>query len=276
MNRDLKIARSPELKNKLAPLPPLPASYTPRTRNQNNLDILIDKCNSMQNLQDKSSDLMKSKPKAFLFDEYPNQDTVFSRSQKFKLEKEKVKQNIKSYVEKQYRDRLKKITSVVRYEEPHVGELLSPEDVQNKDAAKFFSLNKRNFGCVEGVKEVKYEKPFKPKRNFQRINPVETVLTNIQSILKPEAKKVFEFDRSNFCSPDELIKVVKQKSPKNRIIENELLKLWPKVDEQKARERKFLKMKLQKLVAYNKEISSIIRLSPGTEKRRGREGYLSN
>lgn len=273
MKRDLKIPRSPGLKNKL---PPLPGSYTPRSRNENNLDTLIDKCNSMQHLQEKSSDLLKSKPKAFFFDESFNQDSVFSRSQKFKQEKEKVKQNIRSYVEKQYLDKLKKITSVVKYEEPHFGELLSPEDVQNKDAAKFFSLNKRNFGCVEGVKEVKYEKPFKPKRTFQRVNPVETVLTNIKSIMKPEVKKVFEFDRSNFCTPDELINFVKQKSPKNRIIENELLKLWPKVDEEKAKERKFLKMKLQKLVAYNKEINSIIRLSPGTDKKRAREGYLSN
>lgn len=254
MKRSLKVPRSPELKKKL---PPLPDTYTPRCQNENELNTLIDKCNSMQNLREKSSDLLKTKPNLNILTQNLAEDSVFSRSQKFKLDKEKVKQNIKNYVESQYSEKLKKIKSVVKYEEPHLGELLSPEDVQNKDAAKFFSLNKRNFGCVEGVKEIKYEKPFKPKRTFQRVNPVETVLINIKSIMKPEVKKEFEFDRSDFCTPDELINFVKQKSPKNRIIENELLKLWPKVDDEKIRERKFLKMKLHKLIEFKKEVNSI-------------------
>lgn len=268
---------SPNYKNLPRPLPPLSDYSSPKRKKEIEIDELIGKCTSIQGLIGRSAELLKNKPKFEGIENGVPSESLFSKSIKFKLDKEKVKQNIKNYVESQYSEKLKKIKSVVKLEEPRHNELLSPEDVQNKDAARFFSLNKRDFGCVSGIEEIKYEKPFKPKRNFQRINPVETVLTNIRSIMKPEEKKQHDYQKSDLCTNDELINIIKQKSPKNRIIENELLKLWPNIDEKKSKERKTLQMKIHKIVGFPKEISKLPILTPKSKSTRRNEskGVLS-
>jgi hypothetical protein len=250
-------------------LPPISGDhYTPRKKKEIEIDRLIGKCNSAQEFIGKSSELLKMKPRLNGLDDNLVQENVFSKSIKFKLDKEKVKNNIKNYVENQYSEKLKKIKSVVSFEEPRSNELLSPEDVQNKDAARFFSLNKRDFGNVSGVSQIKYEKPFKPKRTFQRVNPVETVLTSIKSIMQPQEKKEHDLPQGSLYTKDDLMKLIKQKSPKNRIIENELVKLWPGLDEKRSKEQKALQLKVQKLVRYKNEVSSLPILSPSSKSTR--------
>ena len=261
--------RLPEKKNLLPPLSRSPVHPS----KESTINSLIQKCNEIQSNVYQTYELLKNKPKKGL-GESQSHEFLFSKTPNFKKEKARLKEAVRNYVEQKYSDKLHRVKSVIRPSEPGERELLSPDDIQNKDAARFLSLNKRNFGNTSDIAEVKYEQPYKSKKKVTKINPVETVLNNIKSIMNARKGEDLEKLISEYRRATGLLSMVNEGSPRSRLVEHELIKLWPSTDEANQSKKKLFKHKIEKLVALNREATNYLKQPHfGQKTRRKKENF---
>jgi ribosomal protein L23 len=250
----------------------LPSTQSSSPTRENTINRLIQRCNEIQNNVNYTYESLREQQKVDITTSQ-SQEFVFSKTPMFKVEKERLKENIRKYVEQKYSGKLKKVKSVIKPSEKS-RELLGPDDVQTSEAAKFLSLNKRQFGNTAEIAEVTYERPFKSKKRVAKINPVETVLTNIQSILHNNPKQELENLIKEYRRNTELLAFVQEGSARNHFVEKELIKLWPASDEATNKKRTFFKHRIEKLVALNRESSNFAKQANKPGKRKA-NGYLS-
>ena len=212
------------------------------------INKLITKCSDIQGNISQSYDILSVKPNLILL-ESENNEGVFSKSPLFKLEKIRFKENVKHFIENQHSDKLHKIKSIILNEASPERELLSPDDLQTTEVANFISLNKRNFGEISVSQELKYAQPFKLKKNVTKINPIETVLNNIKTIMNPSAIKPYDFSSNTDKFSGNVLSNIQEHTPRNKFVKNELMKLWPpKVDDIERKRKKFLNLKIESIL----------------------------
>ena len=237
-------------KNSDGMLGPPPQS---RLDNSGHLEKIIEKCIDFQGDLNESYNLLE-KLSEIRNREYESEKYLFSKSIKFKLEKVKLKENIKRYVENQHSEKLHRIKSILMGDTSPSRTLISPEDMQTSEAARFLSLNKRHFGKVLDLPELMYESPFKLKKRTTKINPVETVLNNMNSMLHPSVKKDYEFTKIEDKKVSNIVTNAQEHTPRNKFVQNELKKLWPRrSNEINKRKQKIIQKKLNKIVSDERE-----------------------
>lgn len=235
------------------------------------LNKIIEKCeNAKVHLKKQNMQIGKIMKKNE--DVKSDNEMLFSKSREFLNEKNQVKENVRKHLEKQKEDKFRKIKSVLLGEIASQSNLVSPEDLQNNEAAKFFSLNKRAFGEGFSRSGLVYEKSLSKGRISLLVNPIETVLSGIQTILTPPSKRlVLNSERSVFAN-------IHMKEFSNSQTKNSLAQRRSKLPNQN---KGFYKLKNQKLLQLGQIQKSILmsnrlKLSPNSKSLKKLEYFLLN
>jgi hypothetical protein len=232
---------------------PIPNSIKSKNYSKEELKIndLIQKCNEVQKQRLYYNPIPMKKTSDFIKKPY-NQDFFFTGSNEFKLQKIRLKEKMKIKIGNKYSERLLRLKSIISNDGDEVREFLSPEDIQNNEAAIFLSLNKREFGNLSPLNNIKYSKPNKIQKQKTKVDPIETVLDNIKTMNMNHKKTYTELDYS-IENPKAFL-VTKHISPRDKFIQNELSKIWsPSAREIVLKKPKILNIKVSPIVKPNKK-----------------------